>query len=495
MIKNKTFPGGYKFVKYEGQPEGMAEKFIVPPEVLIPLQQGFGNEVIPLVKIGELVKAGQIIGIDNNTVSSPIHSSVNGVVEEIKKQNYFKREVTFVRIISDRTDGIERLDGYNSDWSKLEKSKIEELLYFSGVSSLDREGMPTMYKSSIISSEEVESIIVHGVGSEPHNLSLTVLLGGKEILHFVEGLRILKTIMPKAKVHVALSRYKKKLIEEIMKLTASYDWIEIHLLEPKYPQGYDEVLIPTILRKKFPYGYSAASIGVVVLNIQAVLQAYHAVAEGYPLIERTIALCGSGWKENTHIKVRVGTPLKYIIAEYLKKDREYRIILNSLLTGVVLNDFSLPINRTFSHLIAVPENKVRKMLSFIRPGFKEHSYSGTFASSLFPIFNKTLDTNIRGEKRHCIACSFCEEVCPVKIVPHFLYNHIVNNLIDERLMNYGIFKCIECNLCSFVCPSKIQLAKSIKDGQEKLILMGCDSSQCIMPFFDLKGLKEYKGIK
>ena len=48
--------------------------------------------------------------------------------------------------------------------------------------------------------------------------------------------------------------------------------------------------MPLLLGKKFPHGYSAANAGVIILDIQAVLDVYYAVADGKPLIEKTMAL-------------------------------------------------------------------------------------------------------------------------------------------------------------------------------------------------------------
>ncbi len=492
----KTFKGGYKFRNYSGQPSPvLIEATTIPTEVLIPLKQGFGTEVKPLVKIGDAVFAGQIIGRDEKSISSPIHASVNGVVEDVKRMNYFKREITMV-VIRTNNDSreIPRLPNHTSEWGKLTNENIEELIYLSGVSSLDREGIPTRFKSSIISPEDVKHLIVHGVGSEPYNISLDLLLEGKNLLHFFEGVKILKRIMPNCKVHLAINSHKRKIIEQLVKLSSELEWLDVYPLEAKYPQGYDETLVPTILNQRFPYGYSAANIGVVVLNIQAVLGVYEAVVEGKPFIERIIALCGPSLKENIHVKVRVGTPLSEIIPPRLKTDQPARVVLNSLLTGFELNDFALPIDRTFSQIIALPENKHREFLSFLRLGKCRDSYTRTFLAKLLLTVKKLADTNQHGEERPCISCGYCEEVCPVRIIPHLLSKYVKKGLIDETLMNYDIFNCIECGLCSFVCPSKIPLLKHMKEGHEKLIMQGCDRTQCILPYFNLKGIEEYRGV-
>ncbi len=490
-----SFRGGYKFKKYKGQPKIILSEAKIPSNIAIPLRQGFGTEVKPLVKKGDSVFAGQIIGRDDNSISSPVHSSVNGIVEDIKRLNFFKREITMVLIrTTNPSPEIKRLEGYSQEWWKLPKEKIEEIIYLSGVSSLDREGIPTRFKSSIILPDDVKHLIIHGVASEAYNISVDLLLSGKNLLHFFEGIKILKKVMPHSKVHLAINSSKKKTIEQLMKLSAELEWLDIYPLEPKYPQGYDEMLVPTILHNKFPYGYSAANIGVVILNMQAVLGVYNAVVEGMPYIERIIALCGHHFKENIHLKVRVGTVLRDIVSDRLVKDFPSRVVLNSLLTGFELKDFSLPIDRAFSQLIAIAENKTKEFLTFIRPGVRRDSYTRAFVSRVVPFFSKKPDTNIHGEERVCISCSFCEEVCPVRIIPHLLSKYVKTGVIDETLMNYNIFNCIECGLCSFVCPSKIPLLAHIREGEEKLMMQGCDRTQCILPYFNLKGIEEYRGV-
>ncbi len=491
-MKTKSFSGGYRFKGFEGQPEDRLVPSDIPAKVTMPLSQGFGISLEPLVKVGDRVSAGQIIARDDSKTSSPIHSSISGNVTSIEKMNYFKREVTMVVIEGDGEEDHQRIEGYSPEWEDLSPREIEELLYKSGVTSLDRDGVPTHFKTSVITPEEVEELIIHGAGSEPYNSSLELLLEGKNLFNLVEGIKILRKIMPQAKVHLALNREKKAIIEKIRELTSNLEKFEIYPVAPKYPQGYDEVLVPTLLNQEFPYGYSAANIGIVVLSIRVALHAFEAVTEGKPVIERTIALCGTSFRENPHIKVRVGTPLEFILQGRLKS-ASCRIVLNSLITGFELKNLSLPVDRTFSQIIAIPENREREFLAFLRSGLKDDSYSHAFLASYLRT-GKTPDTNIYGEERPCIQCGYCTSVCPVGIIPSLLYRQSRTG-INEILMRYGIFNCIDCNLCSYVCPSKIPLAQNLRDAKIRLAEIGCDNSVCILPRFDLKGLAEYKGVK
>lgn len=491
-MRARSFPGGYKFRKFGGQTSDELITLPVPKKVIIPILQGFGISPKLSVLKGDSVYAGQIIGCDDNSISSPVHSSINGRVKAIEKINYFNREISMIIIEGDGSESYTRIKGHSKNWEQLPCLKIEELLYKSGVTSLDRQGIPTHFKTSAIMPEQVENLIIHWAGSEAYNLSLDLLLKGKNLFNFVEGVKILKKIMPGANVHLVLNKKKKEIIERLKKLTTHLEEFKIYPVIAKYPQGYDEVLVPTILNKAFPYGFSAANIGIVVLNIRAVLHVFEAVTEGKPLIERVVALCGPCFKENTHVKARVGTPLDYILKEWLKETR-CRVVSKSLLTGFALKDHSLPIDRTFSQIIAIPDNNQREAFAFARLGVRRDSHSRSFLSSYIGT-EKILDTNIHGEERACIQCGYCADVCPARIIPNLLYR-LSKVSVNEALMRYRIFNCFECNLCSYVCPSKIPLAMNLKNAKKKLIDIGCDNYICIRPKFDLKGLEEYRGVK
>ena len=64
----------------------------------------------------------------------------------------------------------------------------------SGVTALDKGGIPSDNLSSVISPDEVENVIIHGAGSEAYNLSLSVLWEGKKLFNFIEGMKILKKV-------------------------------------------------------------------------------------------------------------------------------------------------------------------------------------------------------------------------------------------------------------------------------------------------------------
>ena len=496
MPKYKIFPRGYEFNHFEGQPEGELIQIGIPASVTIPLRQGFGNEVAPIVEPNQKVAAGQIIGRDDESVSSPVHSSVNGKIAEIVKIDCLGREIGAITIESDGTYDWQKLQGYSSGWQDLSAEKIEELIYLSGAGSSGTAGIPTRFNSSVIAPEGVENVIIHGIDSEVHNLSLDVLLEDERLSHLIDGMQILKKVMTGARFHLVLNKSQKSLINEVSQLLPTDNSINFFTVAPKYPVAHDEVLMPLLLGKKFPHGYSAANAGAIILDIQAVLDVYCAVVEGKPLIERTMALCGPGFTENTHVRFRVGSSFEHITAGRVDTDKNLRFVRNSCLTGEKLSGLSEPADRTPSTVIAMLEDDESVFLSFARAGLDRDSYSRTCLSQLFrekrDSFLKKCGTNVHGERRPCLFCGFCKNVCPAGVIPHLLFQYAERDIIDEDLLRYKVFDCIECNLCSYVCPSKIPVSEFIKKGKKRLIEEGFELPT---PVAKLKGIENYKTVK
>jgi len=461
-VKNNSFSGGYVF-NLEGKPQDKVVELEIPSQVCIPLKQGFGQVVEPTVEPGEEVKAGQIIGKNDNSESTPVQASVNGTVKEVTSKA--------IIIEADGTADWQPVEGHGSDWTSMSAEKIEELLYNSGVTSLDNQGIPTRYQSSSISTDDVKHVIIKGVESEPYNLSLSALLQDGKLSQFADGLKILHKILPQAKVHVAINKNRQNLIKELSNLVGSNNWVQLYSVEPKYPQGSDKVLIPTILGKEYTVGGSATKLGVIVFKMQTILHAYDAVVEGKPLIERLVSLSGEGWKENLHVKVRVGTSVEAITNKCLNNGN-YRIVSGNILADQAVTNYKYPVTREFDNLSAVPEGEGREVFAFVRPGAKRASYSNAFLSALFSNLSSNCDTNVHGEERPCISCGYCEQACPVDIFPHLVEQYTAKNNVDDELIRYGIFDCVECNLCTFVCPSKRPLGKHIKQGKQFLMNKG-----------------------
>lgn len=468
--KVKTVSKGIYFNHHPGNLQPEIVKTSLPGIVIIPLKQGFGCENPSFVKKGDKVKAGQIIGRDDESICSPIHSSVSGKVIDIVEIKYIHEDVKEsleekVKAVKIKTAGekLEKpLEEAGSGWKNKDPVKIRELLYLAGVSSQSQTGIPTEFKSSPFSPEDVKNIIINAIYTEPFVYS-TVRFP-EEVERYKIGLNIISHAFPQAKVHAALSEYLLKQFKTSSNLRKK---IRIYSVKNKHPQSFPEVLIHNLLGDKLSYGTFPMDKGVLILPGDLPLSIYQAVVEGKPYIRKRISIGGGGIKKEGVVDVPIGISLKEVVELFLIREVKPRIIIGGPLTGSYQEDLSLPLGKEIDSIVVLEERTQREFLSFLRPGLKRLSYSRAFLSSLRPKKEKEADADVHGEKRPCVYCSFCQQVCPTDILPYQIYQCYTHELIDE-VERLTPLECIGCGLCSYVCPSKLPLSETLKMCKSKL---------------------------
>ncbi|HLG29298.1 MAG TPA: hypothetical protein VI387_03735, partial [Candidatus Brocadiales bacterium] len=218
----KTFSGGFFFKNLGGASKPRIEEAPLPARVIIPLKQGYGNEVPPTVKPLDKVKAGQIIGINDSSLSSPVHASANGTVEQIIKLKYLNEEITAVVIKSNGSKEWAKIEGASPNFERKKPDEIGKILYMAGVTSLGLSGLPTKYNTSSAKPENISDIIINAVNTEPFLPTNEILLKGN-IKKFVTGLKILRQALPKANVHIGINQQDNEIINEIANTAKGMD--------------------------------------------------------------------------------------------------------------------------------------------------------------------------------------------------------------------------------------------------------------------------------
>lgn len=444
---------------------------INPPEtVTIPLKQGFGCENPPVVQKGDRVRAGQIIGRDDDSICSPVHSSVSGKVVDIVEINYIheyskesldeKIRAVKIKVLNDKIQ--EPGEGTSFDWEKESPEKIRELLYLTGVTSLAQTGIPTEHKSSPFSPEHVKNIIINGIYTEPFVYPVIQL--PQEIEKYRTGLSILSHTFPQATVHVAVD---KKAFEQLKTFLVSEDKIKLYSFSTKHPQGLSQILIRSLFGDKLSYGTFPMDKGILILSQEVPLIIYQAVVEGIPFTRKRVSLGGSGVKKETIVDAPFGVSLEELFESFVAKETRCQFILGGPLTGSYLENFSVPVGKEIDSVVILPEKEDREFLAFLRPGLKKDSYSRAFLSAILPVKEKKASVDLHGEKRPCVYCSFCEQVCPVDILPYQIYQCFTHEFTDE-VERLKPIECVDCSLCSYVCPSKLPLSETLRRCRKEL---------------------------
>ncbi len=392
----------------------------VPKMVIIHLSQHTGVPSVPIVSPGDKVKKGQKIGEAGGKISVPTHSSISGVVKEIKE---FLHPVTRKRSLAAVIESDGEDSPFENDFSHLTPLKIIEE---AGIVGLGGAGFPTHIK--LAPPKPVNTLIINGCECEPY------LTGDARVMVeypslVLEGAIIMAEILKANSLIIAIESSKKEAIRRMREVIGGK--AQLVVTEKKYPMGSEKQLVAACLKREIPAGKLPYEIGVSVQNCQTALAVHNAVRENKPLLERVITCSGDGIKQPKNLRVRIGTPIRDII-EYCGgyNGEVKRIILGGPLMGKALFSPSLPIIKTTTGIL------------------------------LF----RTLSEE---EERECIRCARCVSVCPMRLLPTVLYHQIIKR--DwEGAKREGVEDCIECGSCAYACPAKIRLVESFRIAKTRV---------------------------
>lgn len=407
------------------------EKAAVPKSVTILLQQHLGAICQPLVKKGDLVQEGQKIGEVQAFISAPVHSSVNGKVKDIELAAHpGGTRVMAVVIDSDGTEKEWALkDGKEADLSGLTADEIREAIREAGIVGMGGAAFPTSVKLAPPKGKAIDSVLLNGCECEPF-LTADDRLMVEESEKVVWGLKALMRATGAKNGFIGIEENKPEAIKNL-ESAAKGSGIKIIILEAKYPQGAEKMLIKAALGRKVPPGKLPLDVGVVVNNVGTAVAVYEAINYGKPLIERVVTVSGNGVKEPRNLKARVGASFEEIINQCggLANTGEIEVLNGGPMMGIAQNTLNVPVVKGTSGITVLT------------------------ADSLKPT-----------EYEACIRCARCVEVCPMALMPYRLGDYGRTAMLPQ-FKEWGGVSCIECGCCSYVCPSKRPLLQWIRVGK------------------------------
>ena len=189
------------------------------------------------------------------------------------------------------------------------------------------------------------------------------------------------------------SENAQKLINHI----GTYPNINLRLLPDLYPLGYKSMLIDYINIKK------TKKDNIMYLTVEDVLAIYNVLRRKRPITEKLVTVAGDSLEDQKVVNVKLGTTLDDLLINNFKiKDKDYKIVINGLLSGYEVDSLNMVITK-----------------------------------DIRSIYIQAIDKSI---EKDCINCGMCHTLCPVGA--------------DVRT-GYKMDKCIKCGICSYVCPAKI----------------------------------------
>lgn len=427
MINNISFSGGVHMNEFkEFSEKKPIEKQNLPKFVHIPVLQGTGVACEPLVKKGDTVKKGQLIGSCEASYSSSVHASISGTVVDIKEM--FTAEGKKVSCISIESDGSEDEVVYETKnrSGEVDPKELVQVAKDAGIIGMGGGGFPFNVKLNGAIGKGVDSILANGAECEPFLTSdhRTMVEHPEDV---VKGVALVVDALNADAGYIAVEDNKPDAIDLLDKAASDFEKITVASMITKYPQGDSARVIDSVLNRKVPIGERSGSVNAFVSNVgtfKALADAYYT---GKPSIERVISVTGPGVANPKNILVKVGTPVIDLINQCggFKGD-VVAVISGGPMSGHQIFDLDSPVTKSITGIVVL----TREYMDFRDP-------------------------------TPCIKCDRCIHACPVKLNPQVLEKAIRKENFDMA-KKLHVEECIQCGSCSFVCPAKRHLAESIK---------------------------------
>jgi electron transport complex protein RnfC len=435
----KTFTGGVHPREKKEDTEGQAIKQAkLPSSVTIPMIQHTGAPCEPVVKVGDTVKKGALIGRVEQFITSPVHASISGVVKEIKIAPHpIAGKSTAVIIESDGKDEWAQSVKSREDAAGLGREETIDIIKMSGIVGLGGAAFPTHVK--LKPPKKIDTVLLNGAECEPY-LTCDNRLMIERPQDILKGLRLIMKALDVEIGIIAIESNKPDAIKATKEALDAFGNrgpdkgdISLKVLPTKYPQGSEKQLVEAALKRKVPPKALPPEVGCVVHNAGTALAIFEAVYYGRPLIERCVTLSGDCIKKPLNLNVRIGTSVKDLLDECggLNKDIS-KVIIGGPMMGIAQFTLDIPVIKGTTGVIFLSKDEARV-----------------------------------SDETTCIRCGRCVDTCPMNLLP-LVYGKFVKKDKWDELEKYNVEDCMECGSCAYACPSRVPIVQYVKVGKREL---------------------------
>lgn len=403
-----------------------AVRMAPPKEVEIPMSQHIGADAIPVVKAGDKVYVGTLIGEAGGFVSAPVHSSVSGVVKKV--QYLLLSNGRSCASILIESDGEMTPEPTIAPPTVTSFKELSDAARAAGLVGLGGAGFPTSVKLDPNKISAVDTLLINGAECEPYITSDT-----RTMIDDAEDVRDgVLTILSLSGIKSAVIGIESNKPECIASMKAVFEGdgrITVKVLPSTYPQGGEKILIHNATGRIVPEGNLPLDVGVLIMNVTTVAFLAKYLRTGMPLVEKCLTVDGSAIKSPANVIAPIGTRIGDVIEAVGGFSEEAgKIMYGGPMMGIAVYTLDAPVMKNNNAITA---------------------------------FNKK-DAKCRVASA-CIHCGRCVEACPMGLNPTIFAKSM--GLADsadraERLELAKVNLCIECGCCSFVCPAKRPLVEN-----------------------------------
>ncbi len=412
----------------------------LPSVALMPLLHHVGESPRLVVREGDRVDEGQLVGIGSGS-SARVHSSVPGIVRDfrhIRMPDGKKQLAVCIEL-----DGSFSLLGKRKEtvsWGFLPEPELVRIIEEKGVINTFSSPVPlaVQLRSFRIQHPPAPPVLLVRLFDEDPTYDTDGFLSRVYLSHVLEGAAVTARAADVMSI-ILVHNSKEWSGPDEKELSDIFSHRKVRVLSmygALYPNGNRRELVNAVNaeEKKSP----GIFWGDLMIDAVTAMNVYEAVVHNTPVMEQFVHVSGDGLVRQGMFKVRIGTSIGDLIAECGGfSARPEKIIINGLVLGQAAYDLDTPVTKYTKSLCV----------------FTKSSYKP-------------------GVETTCTRCGECAAVCPVGLYPAKLYQ-IYRTAGNSGALRDQALLCEECAACSCVCPSRIplfQAARYLKyaaDGEKK----------------------------
>ena len=401
-----------------------------PDEIVLPLRQHAGKPAVPIVRPGDRVERGDTVAEADGWVSVPIHASAAGTVRSIDWWAHPDGSVAEAIILTvDRYSPQVPRPRVVPRWEGLTPKDVVEAVRRAGVVGLGGAAFPTHVKLLPPEGVDVQTLVVNAAECEPYlTTDHRIMVDYPERVQF--GIRVMMQALGVERTVIGVENNKPDAIEALEATLPDDLDVTVRSVKVKYPQGYEKMLIKTLLGRSVPAGKLPMHVGVVVQNVGSIAAIAEVFETGLPLVERVVTLTGPGVRRPSNLVVPVGTKL-----------RDALEFCGGLVGDVTEIVFGGP------------------MMGASQPDLDAPIIKGTTGVVIL-----TREESRPRQRYPCIQCGRCLDSCPMFLNPSLL-GQLAQAGRYEEMGETHLADCVLCGCCSYVCPSNIPLSQMFALGK------------------------------
>ncbi len=311
-------------------------------------------------------------------------------------------------------------------------------------------GFPTAVKLN----SNPEYIVVNGAECEP------LLKVDQQLTEvFAESLLatldlLVRSMGAKGGVFALKAKYKKAIFE-LEKRIGDHPALSIKELGNYYPMGDEHILVYETLGRIVPEGGIPLACGVVVINVETLLNVGRAVEDDRPVTEKYVTVAGAVRNPATW-RIPVGLKYSELIEASGGASVPDPVLINGgPMMGKVERDLDSPVTKTSKGIIVLNG---------------DHPW----------VLSKTrrIEEMMRIAKTSCCHCMLCTDLCPRYMIGHRLHPDKLmrlatyNSTCEKEEPATAAFLCCECGLCEIACIMSLQPWKLNQELKKRLAAIG-----------------------